>query len=97
MTDQAQHPKSPSQPQIELLMDLAEETGRSFAWPKTSGEARVQISSLLRQKKTMRIDRRRERQEVTRSLAEESGDAAAVRDDELVGYGSTARWAGSRG
>jgi hypothetical protein len=37
-------------------------------------------------------DRRRERREVRAAMAGRHGDAAAIRDDELAGYGSEARW-----
>jgi hypothetical protein len=37
-------------------------------------------------------DRRRERHEVRAAMAGRQGGAAAIRDDELAGYGSTAAW-----
>jgi hypothetical protein len=97
MTNSRQHQNGPTKPQIELLKDLTEQTDGSFAWPATSGEASKEIRRLLKEKKTPGADRRRERRELDRSFAERSGDAAAFRDDELAGYGSTASWAGHRG
>jgi len=97
MTDQGQHPNGPTRNQERFLKDLQEETGCTFAWPRTFDEADREIKKLLKIRKMSRADRRRERHEVTRSLAEEFGDAAAIRDDELAGYGSTASWAGRHG
>ena len=39
-------------------------------------------------------DRRRERREVRDDMAAGRGDGARVRETEVEGYGSTARWAG---
>ncbi|MGE0820468.1 MAG: hypothetical protein AB7O74_17565 [Candidatus Nanopelagicales bacterium] len=36
---------------------------------------------------------RRERRHVSRDLAEHTHDAIAFREDEVTGYGSSARWA----
>jgi hypothetical protein len=96
MTDQAQHPNRPTDRQLRFLEDLREQTGGTYAWPNTSAEASREIRRLLRLKAAIGSIRR-EYRAPTRSLAEESGDAAAVRDDELTGYGSTAGWAGRHG
>lgn len=96
MTNSRQHHNGPTDPQIEFLKDLAEQTDGSFAWPTTFDEAREEIERLLEEKKTPGAERRREHAELDRSFAEHSGDAAACRDDELAGYGSTASWAGHR-
>jgi hypothetical protein len=82
---------------MELLRDLAAERGGSFIWPTTSGGARKEIERLLAEKEMSGGDRRRERAELDRSFAERAGDAAAFRDDEIVGFGSTASWTGHRG
>ena len=97
MTNSRQHHNRPTNPQVEFLKDLAERTDGSFAWPTTFDEAREEIDRLLGDEQTPSAERRRERAELDRSYAERSGDAAAYRDDELAGYGSTASWAGHRG
>jgi hypothetical protein len=82
---------------MKFLRDLAAERDGSFAWPTTFGEARQEIERLLEDEKTPGAERRREHAELDRSFAERSGDAAAFRDYEVAGYGSTASWAGHRG
>lgn len=42
--------------------------------------------------RTSGLDRRREQRELRTAMDERPGDAAAIRDDELTGYGSEARW-----
>jgi hypothetical protein len=92
MTDPKQDPKPASPKQHRLLRRLADERGVSFAYPQTSAEARKEIKLLLAQKRqTSRGDRRRETQAVREAMARRGG-AAAVRDDEVDGYGSTAHW-----
>jgi hypothetical protein len=77
--------------QMRYLRDLAEKRGQSFAYPTTSAEASEQIERLKRRHPDRHSDRRRERLQVSREMAGR-GDAAAVRDTEIVGYGSSARW-----
>lgn len=93
MTNSQPHLNRPTKPQLKLLRELAEETGGSFVWPESSADARRQIEELKGRKKTSRADRRRETQQVRRDMAGGRGDAARVGDEELAGYGSTARWA----
>jgi hypothetical protein len=74
------------------LQDLATATGRSFKWPRTQREASEEIKALKKFKRTSRADRRRETREIRADMARGRGGSAAVRDDELTGYGSTAAW-----
>lgn len=97
MTNQGQHRNRPTGRQLEFLRILEERTEGTFSWPTTFEEADKQIKALLGEKKTTPADRRRERLQTSRGLAEESGDAAAFREDELAGYGASAAWAGRRG
>jgi len=69
-------------------------TGESFAWPTTQTQASREITRLKKVKRTSRADRRREEKEVRSDMATRRGGAAAVRDEEIGGYGSTASWAG---
>lgn len=88
------HPHSPpSKKTMKYLSDLATATGRSFSWPSTQQEASAEIKALLKFQRTSRADRRRETREVRRDMASGRRGAAAVRAEELSGYGSTASWA----
>lgn len=91
MTNSQQHLK-PTQAQLDYLRDLSAATGRSFAWPQTRVEASAEIKELKRAKRTSRAERRCETREIRSDMASRRGDAAAVREEELDGYGSTAAW-----
>ena len=84
----------PTPKQLKYLRSLAERTGQTFAWPKTTAEASAEIRRLEAAKRTPMADRRRERRQVQDDMATNRGDASRVQDNELTGYGSTARWAG---
>ena len=88
--------KPPSARQMRYLRDLAAQRGESFAYPRTAAEASAEIERLKGRRRSSATERRVERLEVSRAMACR-GDAAAVRDSEIVGYGSSARWkAGSQ-
>lgn len=65
-------------------------TGESFTWPKTFGQASAEIKRLLALSRTSAADRRREDRQVSEDLAVMSGDAAAIRLEEIGGYGAHA-------
>jgi hypothetical protein len=81
----------PTPRQLRYLRDLAMQRGESFAMPRTFAEASAQIDRLKRRRRSSRTERRIERRQLSRDLSF-SGDAASVRDAEIVGYGSSARW-----
>ena len=81
----------PTPRQLRYLRGLAEACGESFVYPRTSRDASRQIDRLRARPIDAAADRRRERLQISRDLAER-GDSAAVRDSEIVGYGSSARW-----
>jgi hypothetical protein len=81
----------PTQKQLRYLRNLAEQRGESFAYPRSASEASAQIERLKQRRPESRADRHRERLDVTRAMASR-GDASSVRDSEIVGYGSSARW-----
>jgi hypothetical protein len=89
-------PDSPTLKQLRLLRTLALERGRTFAVPATRAQASGEIARLKTQRRSTRIERTLERRQISRDLAN-SGDAAAVTRREIVGHGSTARWAGQAG
>jgi exoribonuclease R len=91
MTNSDPH-NEPSKKQMKLLRELADETGMTFSWPQSGGEARRAIDGLLKAKRSSRAERRRETRALRHDMAERRGGAASVRDDELRGYGSSAGW-----
>ena len=97
MNDPQHSPSEPSGPtrptprQLRYLRNLAMQRGESFAVPQTFAEARAQIDRLKGRRRLSRVERQIERDQLSREMAAR-GDAAAVRDSEIVGYGSSARW-----
>jgi hypothetical protein len=85
----------PTAKQLRELRRLAEATGTSFTPPRTRRQASRQISEMRRRRSSARIDRHLERRDVSEALAAGSL-ASAPREDEIDGYGSSARWANSR-
>ena len=89
----AAHGPRPTPPQLAHLRRLAGRCGCSFAWPQTVGQASREIERLEALERMLRSDRRREDKAVRDAVASGPRDAAAVREDETAGYGSSARWA----
>lgn len=83
----------PTPSQMAHLRRLAGRCGCSFAWPQTKGQASREIDRLEGLERMLRSDRRREDKAVRDAVASGPRDAAAVREDETAGYGSSARWA----
>ena len=85
-------PKPPSARQLNYLKALANRTGQTFTYPKTSRDASREIQRL----KTVRAH------QPHRARARAQGDRRAdrqrppgrhpIRDSEITGYGSNARW-----
>lgn len=82
----------PSTKQLRYLRGLAEQRGETFAYPQSAAEASAEIERLKRRRRDSMLERRQERLQVSRELAKR-GDAASVREFEVEGYGSSARWA----
>lgn len=80
--------------QKRYLRWLAEKTGTTFTPPQSSEEASRMIEAMQNRRRTTRSDLTRERKQVACDMALRRGDAAQVGSQELVGYGSSARWAG---
>ena len=85
---------APTKRQLNYLRSLANSRGESFTYPQTSVEASREIERLLGRQPGSHIERRIEREQISRDMASR-GDAASVRDFETTGYGSSARWAGA--
>lgn len=85
----------PPRSQLTYLRDLAEQTGTTSSTPRSRGEASAEIARLKTLSRSSREERRQERDAVNRDRAERQ-PARSVRDDEIAGYGSQARWARGR-
>jgi hypothetical protein len=84
----------PTPKQLAYLKSLAEQTGTTFTFPKTSAQASAEIRHLKTRPRSSSSERVRERRDVQRELAERPDDAAAVMiGRDVRGYGSSARWA----
>jgi hypothetical protein len=86
------HSDPPTRGQLNYLRYLAEQTGTTFSMPRTRREASDEISRLKALSRSSRQERREDRDAVSRSRREQQ-PASSVRDDEIAGYGSQARWA----
>ena len=84
-------PNPPSAKQLRYLRNLAEQRGESFAYPSTATEASAEIERLKGAGATAPPSDVGSASQVSRAMADR-GDAASVRDTEIVGYGSSARW-----
>jgi hypothetical protein len=83
----------PTTRQLRYLCRLAELTGTTFTPPATRRQASREIERLERRPRSARLERREDSRSVSRGLAREQ-PASSVRDDEIAGFGSQARWAG---
>lgn len=90
MTNSQPHIKGPTAPQLSYLEDLAIRAGQSFTYPKTFDQASSEIKRLLRVPQSSTADRRRETRQLREDFATGQGDAAAIRPDEIGGYGAHA-------
>ena len=96
MTDH-HHPESqvperdrPTRAQLRCLRSLAMQTGQTFSMPRTKPQASQEIKRLQRAART------RGGETPARSVYDVSDrvpSATGFRNDEITGYGSTARWA----
>jgi hypothetical protein len=92
MTDSDRDQAKPTAKQLRYLRNLAASRGESFAYPQTRTQASEQIARLKGRAKTPIPERRREERTVRDRVAGGGGDGASVRDEEIGGYGSSARW-----
>jgi hypothetical protein len=83
-------PKPPTARQERELRRLAAATGTSFTPPRSVGEASAQITRMRALTRSALYEVREDVRSVRREVG--CGDAAAVRRDEIAGYGSSARW-----
>jgi len=82
----------PTQRQLTYLRSLAIRTGQTFAYPHTRGQASREIQRLKQARSSARAERSIERKDIADAIARGPEDAAAVRPDEVAGFGSNCRW-----
>lgn len=82
----------PCPAQLALLRRLAMQRGETFTYPQTQVEADAEIARLEGRPFGDDLDDWIDRFEVRRDMGRLGRDAASVRDFEVVGYGSSARW-----
>ena len=84
----------PTTRQINYLKALANRTGQTFTWPKTSSAASREITRLKAIKQSGFTFAELQSENEARELYGDPPLAygTAVRDDEIQGYGSTATW-----
>jgi hypothetical protein len=83
------NPASPKQ--LNYLKALAQRTGQTFTWPRTSAQASEEIARLKDTRSSTPAERALERID-NRAAREAAEDAFAVHGFEVLGYGSTATW-----
>jgi len=83
----------PTPKQLAYLKSLAEQTGTSFTYPATSGQASAEINRLKARPRSSAADRRRDQRAVQADLQTRPDDSTAIRSSDVVGFGSSARWA----
>jgi hypothetical protein len=84
----------PTKTQLDRLRKLADRKGQSFAYPATRAEASKEIQRLGKAEKSTAAERALDRQEIVRE-DHPLLSAARIYDDEIEGYGSSARWRGT--
>jgi hypothetical protein len=85
----------PTPRQLRYLRSLAERTGQTFTYPKTSGDASRAIDRLKAVRPQSHVELEIER-EIADAVAVGEQDAARVREDEISGHGRSATWAHNR-
>lgn len=77
--------------QLRYLRNLARQRGESFSYPRSRAQASAEIERLKGRPRSSYVERRVEELQVSSEISALS-DSAAVKDDEVIGYGSSARW-----
>ena len=86
-------PKPPSQKQLTYLKALANRTGQTFTYPKTSAQASSEIQRLKSARPSSRTELAIERFDLAaENAAREANCDVTIRPDEIAGWGSSATW-----
>jgi len=86
-------PKPPSARQLNYLKALANRTGQTFTYPRTSSDASRAIRRLKTVRPTSRVELEVERLDLAaEQAAREANCDVPIHRSEIEGYGSTATW-----
>jgi len=83
----------PTAKQLAYLRALAHRTGQTFTPPATRADASREIRRLREATPSSRQELGEERRAIRDALSQGDGARAAVRDEEITGYGSSCEWA----
>jgi len=83
----------PTTKQLTYLRALAHRTGQTFTPPATRADASRDIRRLREATPSSRQELGEERRAIRDALSVGDGARAAVRDEEITGYGSSCEWA----
>jgi len=86
----------PTSRQLSYLKSLANRTGQTFTYPHTAAQASAQINRLKHTRPSTRTERRIEHKLIADQIQAGPLDSARVRNDEIVGRGSSATWVQNR-
>lgn len=86
-------PKPPSARQLNYLKALANRTGQTFTYPKTTREASREIRRLKQIRPSSRIELALERMDLASEQAARAANCGVpIQPTEIDGYGSNCRW-----
>ena len=86
-------PKPPSARQLNYLKALANRTGQTFTYPKTSVQASREIQRLKSTQPSTASELAIERFDLAaENAAREANCDVTIRPDEIAGWGSNAHW-----
>jgi len=86
-------PKPPSARQLNYLKALANRSGQTFTYPRTSGDASREIRRLKTVRPSSRVERELEQHDLAaEQAAREANCDVPINRSEIEGYGSTATW-----
>jgi len=86
-------PKPPSARQLNYLKALANRTGQTFTYPKTSVQASREIRRLKSSRASSASELAMERFDLAaENAAREANCDATIRPDEIAGWGGNAHW-----
>ena len=83
----------PTAKQLAYLRALAHRTGQTFTPPATRADASREIRRLREATPSSRQELGEERRAIRDALSVGGGARAAVREEEITGYGSSCEWA----
>jgi hypothetical protein len=88
----AKDAEPPTRRQLQHLRTLAMRTGQTFVPPTTKRQAAATIERLQEATPSSRVERYLDHKAVWDRDTNRAPSLAAVREDEVTGYGSTATW-----